>query len=602
MPTGHQRRLYDFSVGPWRVIELVWPNVSGRQFPTHRRWLDALPAEGRVWTPSLYMGLLPLVLAILSFSIRRGAPLDVRWMSWAALLSAAASLGVYGLVWAAREVAAWFGGTVAGSVGDEVGGLYWLMTVLLPGYIYFRYPAKLLVVTTLAISILAARGWDSAWEPRAPRLRFALLSVSIASGAGLLLIATFRAAIVARFQEIPPNPLFGPIDAAGAWRDVAQGLGQAALVSFVLVLLAGDRIRRLAGPYAVASGLIVTVIDLALAQGWLVPYAPASLWRGTPIAIESLPPDVAPRIYRDHPWQPKAWRESSSPDRLAAAMQWDRGTLSPKHPLPQRVALAEASSTIASNDYQTLLDVARTGAGQGLQNKRPHPSVLDLLGVRLALLSSEGGNATPADLPLAGNDMLKQLRRTALPRAWIVHKIDVMPQLRSTAASQVRRRTEDILFPGGMRRDWRESAVVETDEPLSISPRPGASGAEESCRVVSAEPSRVEIEARLSSAGLVVLADTHYPGWKLTVESGGTARELPILRANRVMRAVALPAGSHRLIYKYRPASVLWGAAISAGSIAALAIVTAWPRRPRQSSPLAGEDGERKRARGGGGT
>lgn len=70
-PGTHEEHVYHFSVGPWRLAEYVWPNVSGRQFPVHRRWLDVIPAEGRIWTPSLYMGLLPLLLAVSAMRFRR---------------------------------------------------------------------------------------------------------------------------------------------------------------------------------------------------------------------------------------------------------------------------------------------------------------------------------------------------------------------------------------------------------------------------------------------------------------------------------------------------------------------------------------------------
>ena len=51
-PGTHQEHTYDFSVGPWRLVEYLWPNVGGRQFPVHRRWLEVIPAEGRIWTPT----------------------------------------------------------------------------------------------------------------------------------------------------------------------------------------------------------------------------------------------------------------------------------------------------------------------------------------------------------------------------------------------------------------------------------------------------------------------------------------------------------------------------------------------------------------------
>src|SRR6185369_10195029 len=52
---SHSAAAYEFSVGPWRLAEYVWPNVAGREFPTNRRWTSAIPAEGRVWVPSFYM-------------------------------------------------------------------------------------------------------------------------------------------------------------------------------------------------------------------------------------------------------------------------------------------------------------------------------------------------------------------------------------------------------------------------------------------------------------------------------------------------------------------------------------------------------------------
>src|SRR6185369_5931158 len=60
----HHEAVYEFSVGPWRLAEFFWPNIGGRLFPTNRRWFSLLPGEGRVWTPTLYLGLLPAMLAI----------------------------------------------------------------------------------------------------------------------------------------------------------------------------------------------------------------------------------------------------------------------------------------------------------------------------------------------------------------------------------------------------------------------------------------------------------------------------------------------------------------------------------------------------------
>jgi uncharacterized membrane protein YfhO len=56
-----------------------------------------------------------------------------------------------------------------------------------------------------------------------------------------------------------------------------------------------------------------------------------------------------------------------------------------------------------------------------------------------------------------------------------------------------------------------------------------------------------------------VLSEVYYPDWKATVD-GATAE---VLRANHVLRAVALPAGNHEVVFKYDGALVRKSASIS---------------------------------------
>jgi hypothetical protein len=138
---GHPTLTYDFSIGPWRLAEYFWPNIGGRLFPTSRRWFSLIPAETRTWTPTLYLGLLPVFLALSCFKLRTGTSRE-RWLSWLVLIFTLASFGLHGIGWLVREVYAIAGGDAEKfPVGPPVGGLYWLMVTLLPSYAYFRYPA-----------------------------------------------------------------------------------------------------------------------------------------------------------------------------------------------------------------------------------------------------------------------------------------------------------------------------------------------------------------------------------------------------------------------------------------------------------------------------
>src|SRR5207248_6052903 len=58
--------LYQYSLDPCRLVELVWPNVFGTSSPEDRSWLQAIPPVGghELWVDSLYLGGFALVLAL----------------------------------------------------------------------------------------------------------------------------------------------------------------------------------------------------------------------------------------------------------------------------------------------------------------------------------------------------------------------------------------------------------------------------------------------------------------------------------------------------------------------------------------------------------
>jgi Bacterial membrane protein YfhO len=588
---GHEREVYQFSVAPARVVELLWPNVTGRAYPINRRWLAALGAESGawdLWTPTLYMGLLPLVLAVSAWNVRRSAPVEVRFLSWMVVLGAVASLGVYGIASGADLL---FGGADVGGVGGEVGGLYWWLTVFLPGYVYFRFPAKWFVVASLGLSLLAARGWEDAWQTGGRRLRRGFVALFVLSLLGLGATAVGWSSIEQYAKAPPPLAILGPFDWDGAHRDLVGGLLQTAALS--LVFLATFRIGSVRPRWAEwtrAAALAITALDLAMAQSCLMLYAPSKYWRTKPPVLDMLPKGLAGyRIFRQLGPLPAKWERSFSADRFSECVQWDRETLWPKYPLPYRVGLVEASETIASDDYRVLLDVACRRNARGEASRMPDSSILDLLAARVAIVASDS-RAQVASAENLAEGMVWGVRPQALDRAWIVHRVEVLPEFQGRSPTRLRKRTEEVLFPNNRARHWRDVAVVETSEPIAPEPQPGDFAADEHCRIAYADPQRVEIDAKLAAAGLVVLSDLYYPGWELTIESDGRTRRVPILRANRVMRGAMLPAGRHRLVYRYRPKSVLYGGMISGLSalLLAAAAIYARVRRRRWRQPRQG--------------
>jgi hypothetical protein len=160
--------IYYFSVEPYRIVETVWPGAFGLTGEENRSYLQALPQWGKhaLWTPSLYLGGLRLVLALGTLGMRDGPP----WRAWllgVLLVSLLASFGRFaGPLWWLRWLRVvprvlgphdptGFNLRDDAFLEDGAGSPYGLLEVLLPGFGMFRYPGKLLTFSSVALAGLA---------------------------------------------------------------------------------------------------------------------------------------------------------------------------------------------------------------------------------------------------------------------------------------------------------------------------------------------------------------------------------------------------------------------------------------------------------------
>lgn len=90
-------------------------------------------------------------------------------------------------------------------------------------------------------------------------------------------------------------------------------------------------------------------------------------------------------------------------------------------------------------------------------------------------------------------------------------------------------------------------------------------------------PEYISLEVTADSAGYLVLTDAWYPGWVATVDG----EPIEVLRADVLFRAVSIGAGTHRVEFRYEPATFRIGAAISIGAWAILGFVLVGYRRTR---------------------
>jgi hypothetical protein len=83
------------------------------------------------------------------------------------------------------------------------------------------------------------------------------------------------------------------------------------------------------------------------------------------------------------------------------------------------------------------------------------------------------------------------------------------------------------------------------------------------------EPHRIRLRVNAPSDGWLFLSDTWYPGWSASVDG----REAPVFRANVAGRAIRIPAGEHRVEFRYRPVSFVLGCLLAAGGLLLLMTV-----------------------------
>ena len=374
--------VYDFSVEPYRLAELIWPDFGGIQYGENSYWPDLIRIPGvypRIWVPSLYLGGLTVILASAALAVRRGPPWRV-WLSVIAVVSLLGGLGQYtSPIWAARTAVAMahsprldrlaegLGPVDApgelpirrdGFLKDGDGSIYWWLATLLPGFRQFRFPAKLFTFTSLALTALAGMGWDrlcAGCARRAPVTIGFLIVVSLCVLAGVVIE---RHRILAAFGSYAGTSASGPLNADKGYEAIVRSL-----VHCLLVLGAGLAMVKLARkrPHlAGAAALIVMALDLAAANSRYVMTVEQSMFDGQPrlaqiiekAEAERNPQVPGPfRVHRMSTWNPIIWNVTSSKDREREFVAWERGTIAPKYGINFGIEYTHTTGVAELNDY-----------------------------------------------------------------------------------------------------------------------------------------------------------------------------------------------------------------------------------------------------------
>jgi hypothetical protein len=122
---------------------------------------------------------------------------------------------------------------------------------------------------------------------------------------------------------------------------------------------------------------------------------------------------------------------------------------------------------------------------------------------------------------------------------------------------------------------WMASPAFDASENVILAADPGASPAVQGSgpagrvEVTERQPNRVTMTAHLSRPGYVVLLDRYDSNWHAELDG----REVPVLRANQLFRAVYAEPGQHVIVFYYRQQGLLAGMFISGITIVVLLLI-----------------------------
>ncbi len=386
----------------------------------------------------------------------------------------------------------------------------------LPGLDRVRYPAKALALSLFALAILSGVGLDSLRFLANRRARLAIAAAAAAAG-----IATVALRLPAGLSA-------------------SIGLGLAAIA---LLALPRDGTSALAGWLAAAAALSIPA-SFAIANRPLFRFAPEAEIRRRTEPVEFL---------------------AKIPGR----------TLTPPMQALSAWVIRDASFDVATVRRQRESLIGYTNLLAGVRTIRTAAALPTLAARRIASSIDAERDPARAAGPAGGRVYWTPLLPDGLGSKKVgeFFRVPLIPyRLRVSFLSEYRverdaERAWSLAASG--RSDWSRSVLLDREP----SPRPsGGPGRYVIARIAEDEPERVVADVTAEAAGILVLADLAYPGWGARLDG----RPAPVLRADGFFRAVAVPAGSHRVEFRYRPISFYAGSAIS---LLALAAILAGTRR-----------------------
>lgn len=200
-----------------------------------------------------------------------------------------------------------------------------------------------------------------------------------------------------------------------------------------------------------------------------------------------------------------------------------------------------------------------------LDNMSLDGNLVDLLNIKYIVMDKYSAGGTVGDsvgkYDIVLDEDIKILRnKNVLPRVFPVHQARVFQD-----------KDQILMWLSNPNFDPRKAVLLEkpVNIPLSSSPRPET---ESVVHISSYKNNEIMINAVMADSGFVVLSEKYYPGWKAYLDG----KETEIHQADYVLRAVYVPKGEHQLTLRYKPDSYRKGLYITLVTFLFAAAVIIW--------------------------
>ncbi len=420
-----------------------------------------------------------------------------------------------------------------------------------------RFPEKFFFLTFVFLLFAAIRGLGKIETARHERWPSLLAAMILVAWSSVYIFLRWKTPLLVRLLESPGQThLAMPVTAptlAGIFFNLEKQIAVSLIYTLLFVLYRGRRLNALLFRLML---VLTTFVDLSVAHKPLQFLREKELISNVPRVLDNPPPGS--RLF----YYPPGNNLHPSYMSVYGTLSFDKATQ-----LPFNNLLPNAGILFGFEYFQDIDALSQRSYNDFLYfaNALPREKRAKLLGaMNIRYIVSFRRLVVPG---------LELLRETPEHFSWLYEIPASVPRVYVVKDGLYEPDPLRVLNRL-IRDDFDPLRQVVLDTPRQLQP---AANLLSEVFISKYQNSHVQVRARLSTPGILVLTDSYYPGWKVFVD--GAQKKL--LRANHFFRAVELPAGNHSVEFVYDPLSFKIGLLISLLTAALLIAVpiVGWLRR-----------------------